>query len=58
LRKLPNTSKLKPEAENMILTEPGILADRVGSYVFESVSKHPQDVKQREQTETTRAGKS
>ena len=54
----PNTSKLAPEAESIILTELGMLADRVVGDVFESFSKHPKDVKQREQDEKTRAGKS
>ncbi len=50
----PNTSKLTPEAELIILTELGALADRVVGDVFESFSKHPKDVQQREQAEKTR----
>jgi neutral ceramidase len=45
----PNTSKLAPEAETVILTELGRLADRVVGDVFESFSKHPKDVKRREE---------
>jgi neutral ceramidase len=45
----PNTSKLLPEAENIILDELGQLADRVIGDVFESFSKHPKDVKKREE---------
>lgn len=44
----PNTSKLTPEAEAIILGELGSLADRVMGDVFESFSKHPKDVKLRE----------
>lgn len=44
----PNTSKLNPEAEEMILDELGRLADRVVGDVFESFSKHPKDVRKRE----------
>ncbi len=47
----PNTSKLTPEAEIMILTELGSLADQVVGDVFESFSKHPKDVKEREKVE-------
>jgi neutral ceramidase len=47
----PNTSKLAPEAELIILTELGRLADRVVGDVFESFSKHPKDVKKREELE-------
>lgn len=47
----PNRSPLAPEAEAMILGELGRLADRVVGDVFESFSKHPEDVKKREQTE-------
>ena len=50
----PNTSKLTPEAEEIILTELGQLADRVVGDVFESFSKHPKDVKLREQLDETR----
>lgn len=54
----PNTSKLTPEAENIILTELSILADQVVGDVFESFSKHPKEVKQREQSEKARVGNS
>ncbi len=47
----PNTSKLDPAAELIILDELGQLADRVVGDVFESFSKHPKDVKRREQEE-------
>ena len=47
----PNTSKLTPEAEPMILTELSRLADRVVGDVFESFSKHPKDVKRRQELE-------
>ncbi len=53
----PNTSKLLPEAEPIILTELSLLADRVIGDVFESFSKHPKDIKKREQAEKSRAGK-
>ncbi len=45
----PNTSKLAPEAELIILAELSRLADRVVGDVFESFSKHPKDVKRREE---------
>ena len=51
----PNTSKLAAEAEPIILTELSSLADRVVGDVFESFSKHPKDVKRREEIE--QAGK-
>lgn len=41
----PNTSKLAPEAEAIILAELGRLADRVVGDVFESFSKHPKDAR-------------
>lgn len=44
----PNTSKLAPEAEPIILRELGRLADRVVGDVFESFSKHPKDVVKRD----------
>lgn len=44
----PNTSKLAPEAEPIILTELSRLADRVVGDVFESFSKHPKDVRKRD----------
>lgn len=47
----PNTSKLLPEAESLILDELSRLADRVIGDVFESFSKHPKDVKRREELE-------
>ncbi|MDP6718234.1 MAG: hypothetical protein QGF59_06260, partial [Pirellulaceae bacterium] len=49
----PNTSKLAPEAEPIILTELSRLADRVVGDVFESFSKHPKDVKRRQELEKT-----
>ncbi len=54
----PNTSKLAPEAERILLTELSRLADRVVGDVFESFSKHPKDVKKREELEKTRLKKS
>lgn len=53
----PNTSKLVPEAEAIILTELSVLADRVIGDVFESFSKHPKDIKKREQADKARARK-
>ncbi|MEX2578804.1 MAG: hypothetical protein WD342_07075 [Verrucomicrobiales bacterium] len=50
----PTTSKLVPEAEEVILAELGRLADRVVGDVFESFSKHPKDVKKREAEEKAR----
>lgn len=50
----PNTSKLAPEAEAIILTELGHLADRVVGDVFESFSKHPKDMKRRKELEQRR----
>lgn len=50
----PITSKLKPEAEAIILKQLGVLADRVIGDVFESFSKHPKDVQEREQIEKAR----
>jgi len=47
----PEMSPLAPEAEQVILTELGKLADRVVGDVFESFSKHPKDVKKREAKE-------
>ena len=44
----PNTSKLAPEAETIILCELMRLADRVVGDVFESFSKHPKDVQRRD----------
>ncbi len=50
----PNTSKLTPEAEIMILTELSLLADRVVGDVFESFSKHPKEIQKREAEEKAR----
>ena len=50
----PNTSKLAPEAEVIILDELGRLADRVVGDVFQSFSKHPKDINQRNQLEKAR----
>jgi len=46
----PDTSKLAPEAEMIILTELSRLADRVVGDVFESFSRHPKDVRKRDET--------
>jgi neutral ceramidase len=53
----PNTSKLAPEAESIILTELSILADRVVGDVFESFSKHPKDIEKRKQVDKARVRK-
>ncbi|MCP4171955.1 MAG: hypothetical protein GY758_14410 [Fuerstiella sp.] len=53
----PNTSKLTPEAELIILTELGQLADRVVGDVFESFSKHPKEIKLREEQAKARKAK-
>jgi hypothetical protein len=45
----PNTSRLAPEAELILLTELSGLADQVVGDVFESFSKHPKDVKGRQE---------
>jgi hypothetical protein len=50
----PNLSKLKPEAEAIILKQLGVLADRVVGDVFDSFSKHPKDVQKREAEEKAR----
>lgn len=50
----PNLSKLKPEAEAIILKKLGALADRVVGDVFESFSKHPKDMQKREAEEKAR----
>ena len=50
----PNMSKLKPEAEPIILKQLGMLADRVVGDVFESFSKHPKDLVKREAEEKSR----
>ena len=52
----PNTSKLAPEAETIILDELNGLADRVVGDVFKSFSKHPKDVKKREAEEKKQTG--
>ncbi len=46
----PSRSPLTAEAEAVILKELGRLADLVMGDVFESFSKHPQDVRKREET--------
>ena len=51
----PNSSKLKPEAEAIILKQLGLLADRVVGDVFESFSKHPKDVQKRAERENAEA---
>jgi hypothetical protein len=48
----PNTSKLAPEAEAIILTELSQLADRVVGDVFESFSRHPSDELKRNANES------
>jgi hypothetical protein len=53
----PNRSRLKPEAEAIIIAKLGGLADRVIGDVFESFSKHPKDLVKREAEEKTRTGK-
>ena len=53
----PNRSLLAPEAEAIILQELGRLADQVVGDVFESFSKHPEDVKKREAGEKTPGAK-
>lgn len=50
----PNLSKIKPDAEDAILRKLGELADRVVGDVFQSFSKHPKDLKQREAEEKAR----
>lgn len=50
----PNMSKLKPEAEAIILKQLGALADRVVGDVFATFSKHPKDVEKREAEEKAR----
>ncbi|MFN0055264.1 MAG: hypothetical protein ACKV0T_24220 [Planctomycetales bacterium] len=53
----PNTSRLLPEAEEIIVEELCRLTDRVVGDVFETFSKHPKDVQQREEQEKTRLKK-
>lgn len=50
----PTQSRLAPEAEPILLKELGKLADHVIGDVFESFSKHPQDVKKRAEQEKAR----
>ncbi len=50
----PSRSVLLPEAEAVILKQLGALADRVVGDVFESFSKHPQDVDKRAAEEKAR----
>ena len=50
----PNMSKVKPEAEAIILKQLGVLADKVVGDVFASFSKHPRDVEKREAEEKAR----
>jgi len=50
----PNRSPLSPTAEPVILRELGRLADKVIGDVFESFSKHPEDVKKRAAQEKKR----
>jgi hypothetical protein len=50
----PNLSKLKPEAETVILEQLGALADRVVGDVFSSFSKHPKDLMKRQEEERNR----
>jgi len=51
----PNRSVLTPEAEAIILTELGQLADKVVGDVFETFSKHPEDVKKRQADEKVKS---
>jgi len=50
----PNMSKVKSEAEAIILKQLGVLADKVVGDVFESFSKHPKDIEKREAEEKAR----
>jgi len=50
----PNMSKLKPEAEAIVIKQLGVLTDRVVGDVFESFSKHPKDIIKREAQEKAR----
>jgi hypothetical protein len=52
----PTRSRLKPESERLILATLGKLADRVVGDVFESFSKHPGDLQQRQADEKARLG--
>jgi hypothetical protein len=51
----PNRSVLTPDAEAIILTELGQLADKVVGDVFETFSKHPEDVKKRQADEKVKS---
>lgn len=53
----PNRSPLTADAEEMILSHLGKLADEVVGDVFESFSKHPKDVKKRAEQEEKRKAK-
>jgi len=50
----PKASPLAPEAQPVVIHELGRLADKVIGDVFESFSKHPKDVKQRNAEEKAR----
>jgi len=50
----PNRSPLTPEAEAIILKELAKLTDQVVGDVFESFSKHPTDIKKRDEEEKAR----
>jgi hypothetical protein len=52
----PTMSPLDPGAEAILLDALGALADRVVGDVFESFSKHPRDVKRREQQKQSAGG--
>ena len=54
----PNTSKLVPEAESIIIGELGGLADQVVGDVFASFSKHPRDIERREKLQKTQENSS
>jgi hypothetical protein len=53
----PNRSPLTPIAEAIILHELGALADKVVGDVFESFSKHPEDLEKRKAEEKARKSK-
>jgi neutral ceramidase len=53
----PNASQLAPEAEAIILAELAHLTDRVVGDVFESFSKHPKELAERERLEKARLQK-
>jgi len=50
----PNSSKLVPEAEAIILKELGRLTDRVVGDVFEAYSRRPEDIQRRAAEEAAR----